>query len=539
MTSKVLMGNMPELMEKILNNLKLEFYSLYSCALVNRHWCKISIPILWQDLFSFSVNPKPLFIPIYFSSLGEDEKFIIKECLKEEGLNIEFSIPLFDYARFLKVLYIYNLEFKVKQWINLKLGQQNSVYTNTWTSPLITLPFKLFIESGATLYEFGLSYSEFLKFQSEIFLPLEQNVQFFSKLQHLSFSLDTNSSLGIENINKLLRILAKNSTKISTLSLDIFSDSKSQVINTLSPALKLLIKSQKQLRKFLLNAGSDYSTEFFTTKVYTTQFHGIISALESQKNSLQNIRLAGCEFSDEFEVLNNCKNLETIRIRNCDSKLLKIFDCNISTLEITDFQIDVPIIIQTLEKFGKLIQRLTFESKVVIRKELLLIEALKSFCPNITYLYITDIGLPTQLIELIGNLQKLQFLSLGFASSVPEEDRKIRVMEFAKILPSTLQYLDLANTWLESFLDILLNNCNAPLKNLLIGSCSFDNEKNVKALINFCLQKGTLNYVGVSKSRYLNLDYDIGNELEKYVKLVPYDHIVVYRDRNRLYDLID
>ncbi|RIB21564.1 hypothetical protein C2G38_2176201 [Gigaspora rosea] len=539
MASKVLMGNMPELMEKILNNLKHEFYSLYCCALVNRYWCKISIPILWQDLFSFSVNPKPLFIPIYFSSLGEDEKFIIKECLKKEGLiNIEFSIPLFDYARFLKVLYIYNLEIKIKEWINLKLGQQEPVYNNTWKSPLITLPLKLFIESGATLHEFGLCYSESRKFQSEIFLPLELNVQFFSNLQHLSFSLDEKSSFGIENINKLLRILAKNSTKLSTLSLNLFPGSESQVINTLFPVLKLLIKSQKQLKKFLLCAGADYSTEFFTTKCYTTQFHGIISALESQKNSLQNIRLAGCGFSDEFEVLNNCKNLKTIRIRSCDSKLLKILDYNISTLEITDFQIDVPAIVQILEKFGIFLQRLTFESKVVIRNELLLIEALKSFCPNITYLYITDIGLPTQLLELIGNLQKLQFLSLGFASNVPEEDRKIRVMEFAKILPSTLQYLDLANTWLESFLDILLNHCNAPLKKLLIGSCSFDNEKNVKALINFCIQIGTLNYVGVSKSRYLNSDYDIGNELEKYVKLVPYEH-VVYRERNRQYDLID
>ncbi|RIB18094.1 hypothetical protein C2G38_2142288 [Gigaspora rosea] len=474
---------MPELLEKILNNLKHEFYSLYSCALVNRH-CQ-----------------SKTFIHSYiFSSLGEDEKFIIKECLKKEGLNIEFSIPLFDYARFLKVLYIDRLEIQIKKWINLKLGQQKPVYNITWTSPLITLSFKLFIESDATLHEFGLSYSESLKFQSEVFLPLEQNVQFFSRLQNLTLYLDATSNLGIENINKLLKILAKNSTKISTLNLDLFPDSKSQVFNTLSPAIKLLIKSQKQLRKFLLGAGAEYCTQFFTSKCYTTQFHGIISALEFQKNSLQEIKLAGCGFSDEFEVLNNCKNLETIRIRNCGSKLLKILDYNISTLEITGFQIDVPTIVRILEKFGILLQRLKFESKPGIRDESLLIEALKSFCPNIIYIYIADIGLTTQLLELIGNLKKLQFLSLGFASNVPVEDRNIRVMEFAKILPSTLQYLDLANTWLESFIDILLNHCNAPLKKLLIG---------------------------VSKSRFLNSDYDIENELEKYVKLVPYEHIVV------------
>ena len=65
------MNGMPELMEKILNNLNEESYSLYSCALVSRYWCKMSIPVLWQDPFSF--NQKPLFISKYLTSLDENE----------------------------------------------------------------------------------------------------------------------------------------------------------------------------------------------------------------------------------------------------------------------------------------------------------------------------------------------------------------------------------------------------------------------------------------------------------------------------------
>ncbi|RIA99991.1 hypothetical protein C2G38_2151006 [Gigaspora rosea] len=264
MASKMLMGDMPELMENILKHLNNEIYSLYSCALVNRHWCKMSIPILWQD--PFSIKRRSLFIPIYFSSLGEDEKLVIKECLKEFGINIEFSKLLFDYARFLKVLYIYQLENEVKEWMCLKLNTLNLLDYNSRKTPLITLTFKLFLESGAILHEFGLYNSELHKFKLEIFHSLEQNVQFYSRLQHLS--LDIIKDFGIENIAKLLRVLAKNTTKISTLRLVFHYEYESKLIYTLLPALIHFIKSQEQIRKFILDGRDDCPTEFY----------GIISA---------------------------------------------------------------------------------------------------------------------------------------------------------------------------------------------------------------------------------------------------------------------
>ncbi|CAG8658645.1 2887_t:CDS:2, partial [Cetraspora pellucida] len=161
MASKLFMGDMPELMENILNNLENEFPSLYSCTLVSRHWCKMSIPILWQDPFSF--DRKPSFISNYFSSLDDDEDSI----LKDYGINPEFSKTLFNYARFLKVLDLYRLEKMTKKW-------------------------------------------------SEIFCLLGQNVQFFSQLQYLSLgTISVFSDFIIDDAIALLKILAKRSTKIS------------------------------------------------------------------------------------------------------------------------------------------------------------------------------------------------------------------------------------------------------------------------------------------------------------------------------------
>ncbi|RIB15487.1 hypothetical protein C2G38_2319377 [Gigaspora rosea] len=361
---------------------------------------------------------------------------------------MEFSKPLFDYARFLQILCIFQLESKVEEWMRLKFKTQSLLYHDSMTTPLATLLFKLFLESGAILHEFSLYSSEFLKFELEIFHSLEQNEQFeleffhsleqneqfYSRLQHLS--LDIRSNFGIENIAKLLR----------------------------------------QLRNFILYGRDDCPTEFY----------GIFSALDSQKNTLQDVTLRDCVFSAEFEVLDNCKNLETLRILDCDTELLKILDYNISTLEISYSQIDVPIIVQILEK------------------------------------------------SLLAIYKSFKFLSLGFFYHTPKEEGKILIMQLAKILPSTLQYLDIAlgipDTLLDSFIAILLDHCNAPLKKLLISGGDLNNEKNAKALIRYCTRIRSLNYVGIAKNYdYLGYDLcdDIRNVLEKYVTLVPYSHIVV------------
>ncbi|KAF0541548.1 hypothetical protein F8M41_005319 [Gigaspora margarita] len=512
MASKILTGDMPELMEKILNNLEYEIYSLYSCTLVNRYWCKMSIPILWQEPFVF--NRRPLYISNYFSSLGEYEKNILKEC----GINEEFSKTIFDYARFLKALDLSRLEFQVEQWIELVLVNSNLLndinLKYNITIVINNLLFKVLIENGATLHNLDLCFSRVREYKPEIFYVLEQNEQFLSQLQYLSLSaIEFNY---IDSATAWLRVVAKYATKIITLNIeDFYPDFDPQIFH----ALINVIKSQEQLRLFGI-AGAEFFTEY----------HGMISALKSQKNSLQEVIINSCAFNEEFEVLKNCKNLETLRIKNCDqelSKLSKILDPKISnkisTLEVIYCQTDT--IILMLEKFGILLQRLRL--KLDGDKSLeytLLLEALKSFCPNIIYLDIRNVKFSTQLVELISDLQKLQFLSLQcYTDGISDEALKKRVIQFSELLPLTLQYLDLDN-WLGSYTDILLNHCNVPLKKLLFYKIY--NEKISKALIEFCIRNKALKYVGIYYDFYL--DDNIRKEVEAYVELVLYGHIIEY-----------
>ncbi|RIB23666.1 hypothetical protein C2G38_2242523 [Gigaspora rosea] len=372
-------------------------------------------------------------------------------------VNEEFSKTIFDYARFLKVLNLWKLKCKVDEWIALI----NSKSPNDGTSRyhIINLLFKLFIESGAILHRFDLYCS--LEFKPEIFYSLEQNEQFFSQIQHLS-----------------LHIIDFNVESATTLTLrfrEYYNNGHDNDMLQLIHSFIYIIKSQEQLRIInLAEVG------------YFTKSYGIISALESQKNSLQEVRIDNCNFSAGFEL--------------------------------TDDQIDARYIALMLKKSGILLQRLCLESDDEINEEPLLLETIKSFCPNITCLRITCFVFSTQLIELIGNFQKLHFLSLWCnTDDISDEELRIRIIQFSNKLPLTLQYFCLDH-WLSKYIDILLNHCNAPLKKLLIYEIY--NEKIFKALVEFCIRIKTLNYVGVK--RYLDLDDNIKKELEAYVALVPY-----------------
>ncbi|RIB28064.1 hypothetical protein C2G38_2158948 [Gigaspora rosea] len=185
------------------------------------------------------------------------------------------------------------------------------------------------------------------------------------------------------------------------------------IINITNLLLKLLIEngqnvqflSQLQDLSLIEIEIDDIEIDSATTWLKAVAKYATKITLESQINSLQGVRIDSCAFNEEFVVLKNCKKLEMLRIRNCDqelSKLSKILDLKvsnkISTLEVIQFQIYAQTIVLTLEKSGTLLQRLSLELNGDESQEYtLLLEALKSFCPNIIYLDIANIKILTKL----------------------------------------------------------------------------------------------------------------------------------------------
>src|SRR5215213_1586112 len=114
--SKLFSGDLPELSTYIIQNLRSNFNTLYSLALVNRFWCRLAIPLLWEDPFSIDhrKNQNIYFLNTYFLFLNENDK----STLKEIGFCEFEHKPLFNYPSLLKTLKCFRMQFHVGKWLN-------------------------------------------------------------------------------------------------------------------------------------------------------------------------------------------------------------------------------------------------------------------------------------------------------------------------------------------------------------------------------------------------------------------------------------
>ncbi|CAB4382303.1 unnamed protein product [Rhizophagus irregularis] len=102
-----------ECLQEIIEHLENNISTLHSCLLVNRLWCKISVRMLWKDVWGYNYQQRSLRVTTSILStliaclpneskekLYKNEIFILSPNLKS---------PLFNYAEFCKVLSIGSL----------------------------------------------------------------------------------------------------------------------------------------------------------------------------------------------------------------------------------------------------------------------------------------------------------------------------------------------------------------------------------------------------------------------------------------------
>ena len=118
-------------LNEMLENLGDDKITLHSCLLVSRLWCKISVRILWRDIwrFKYSVTPNcqlevaSAILSTLISCLPNESKELIHN--NEIFISTPTSKPpLFNYAAFCKVLSIYNIGEIIDHVLN---GQRQCV----------------------------------------------------------------------------------------------------------------------------------------------------------------------------------------------------------------------------------------------------------------------------------------------------------------------------------------------------------------------------------------------------------------------------
>ena len=113
-TSKIFSGYIPELTNEILQHCQDDFSTLHSCILVNRLWCRLAIPLLWENPFSIPTE-NYRFIEFYLYKLNEEDKTKLRDC----GINSELlpSNTLFNYPSFIKCLNTQKMGHSIDKWV--------------------------------------------------------------------------------------------------------------------------------------------------------------------------------------------------------------------------------------------------------------------------------------------------------------------------------------------------------------------------------------------------------------------------------------
>ena len=144
--TKIFLGDLPEIINEIIQYFQNDFSTLHSCILVNKFWCQITIPLLWKDPFSVK-NPKNFhFIEIYLQKINEKDKTQLNRC----GINNNVfpSKTLFNYSHFIECINTRNIYSIMIKWIEV-----NKPFTCS-KGRILLLLIKVFIENEVKIKYF-------------------------------------------------------------------------------------------------------------------------------------------------------------------------------------------------------------------------------------------------------------------------------------------------------------------------------------------------------------------------------------------------
>ncbi|EXX53187.1 uncharacterized protein OCT59_017840 [Rhizophagus irregularis] len=324
--------------------------TLYSCLLVNRLWCKISVRILWRNIWNFDIYQKDSLrvatsiLSTLIACLPNESK----ELLHENNIFIStptFNPPLFNYARFCKVLSI----DVVDDIINEVLPENR--ISHLATNEII----KMFTNQISSLKK--LTYYDHL------------NISFphFPNARDLS-ELCCKSELPSSFFYQLSQICHN----LQSISLDFYCN------DDVSNELKELISLQNNLKILSLSA-------------YDGNWADIIPIILKHSHTITELRLYNCDSGYlPFSFVSSFSNLQKLIMHFIGETDFKDFKksqyTNFFKLEILIFPFNCPkteYILKFLENNGKNLKTLYIGEN---DEDLSL--SISKFCPNIKNLFI-------------------------------------------------------------------------------------------------------------------------------------------------------
>ncbi|RIA90750.1 hypothetical protein C1645_875899 [Glomus cerebriforme] len=581
--SKLFSGNLPEVVNHIIYYLRNDKASLYSCILVNRFLCRLTIPILWEDPLSTKWNDEfhYHFIDIYLLFLNNDDKKIFKESQILQRINSFSFKPLFDYPSFIKTLNTYQLESHVVNWSSFiqKSKKSNSSSTFQYPDPYISLT----IDNHHKNDSLTISHHEYINLNNKknVIKPKEM--------------INTLCSL-------LIKLFMKNDASLNNLNISIISNNNNFFIETYD----IIMKNPKflsSIENFTVSSRNIYSSSQFDSFLYSIpsifpsiknlnldmkvndipltksladviQFQPHLSSLilsftnsnisylfENFKycsKTLTSIKFIDCDFTSilSFKGLKYLTQLKCLHFINCLGFRLNIIQplldiptpLKIKSLKIGGGNINVNSIQLLFQKIGTYLENLYLSVPIDDMREII-INSIIQYCDKLKFLHLSHINRKnvTQICKLLSHFKgHLKYLTLEYkfigsfvidtTTMFPnintnqyaesQEGSLILLKELSKNLPDNLEYLDLYLSLEPNQLRIFLNNCkNFGLKKLLIRNNITENLPNILNVLKEFVKNCNLDYLayGIEYSNARKKDHqkleNLSKEIQSFEKM--------------------
>ncbi|GBB95367.1 hypothetical protein RclHR1_02520002 [Rhizophagus clarus] len=492
--SKIFSGDLPELIYEVIKCFKNDFSTLHSCILVNRLWCRLAIPLLWEDPFSIPTKNYN-FIEIYLHSLDDDN---FKAKLNEYDINnypFLSSNTLFNYPSFIKYLNTWKIISSIERWVSAAVLR--NLTTEAWPSNHLTDSrsefnfirltnkslFKIFIENEVKLHTLEIetiSYIYHDYFQDVLKLIL-QNSNFICSVKNLKLHVgDTPFYYPFRNVNEN----------------NLIKKSLSQIINSQKNLKKILFSSNSLPLYQSLLSSKDFncSNTLNTIIFYCINFKNMttLSKAFEQLNVLESVHIFYC-YTLNLDFIQQVINLSR------PFKLKTLFMDEI--LQIEPLQL-------LLQKSGSYLENCGFGFGYNLLKRQLL-ELIIKYCSNIKFFDLY--GFENQIIYIAFNLidsikQNLNYLSINvcetFQLSDDIERSSIILRNLGQILPSRLEYLSLILHINASDFEIFLKNSkNIYIKKLLINNKMQQDSENILLHVKeYIMKKKRVEYLAIMDS---------------------------------------
>ncbi|EXX67167.1 uncharacterized protein OCT59_019164 [Rhizophagus irregularis] len=505
--SKVFSGDLPELIYEIIKYFQKDYSTLHSCILVNRLWCRLAIPLLWENPFSIPRNNFCV-IDIY---LNDDLKMKLSEC---KTIDNKFSIPeknyhisdiyfktklneykiinnsllsntLFNYPKFLKYLNTYNFILSVELW--LRLYSLRRIDRLNMYVPLLTI----FFENEVNLHTLEIEnintsnrYSAYVNMILEV---ISQNTNFIQNIRNLKYCVIS------YHINEN----------------PVIKDRMLQIIHSHQNLKKILInKDSLSLFKSLLSSNIyNCSNTLNTIIFYYVNFKRIINLdkIFEQLNVLESIHIIDCSSLD---------NNFTQQIINLTKpfKLKSLFISKIPKIESLDL---------LLQKSCNYLENFRLDSCYELSQIFIqqLFELIIKYCKNIKLVDFDEIEnqFTYQVLYLIENIQQnLNYLSI--CTDDGTECSSIILQNLGQILPPKLEYLCLELDYIKTsdFEVFLKNSQNTFIKKLIIHYDD-DEQDILPSIKKYIMKKKRVKYLAINEMvTYSKESVSLMNEVKRF-----------------------